>query len=237
MRLYEDLARFWDLITPLEDHAEEAELILALLQSVAQPLNTLLELGSGSGAIAHFLPPSIQATLVDRSPQMLEISHARNPSQSHVCSDILTLDLNTRFDAVLMHDAVMYLQSESELIRALEVACAHCRPGGAILFIPDLVREDFHSGHTLVGGGDTPEESARLTEWHWDPNPNDDQFQVEFSLLLRTGSTVECIHESHTMSFFSRTRWEAIFSQANLTPIAIDLAAGFPIGTPFLARR
>jgi hypothetical protein len=148
-----------------------------------------------------------------------------------VKADILSLDLGRHFDAVLMHDAVMYLQSKAELSRALEIARAHCRPGGAILFIPDLVREDFQTGTTLVGGG------ARLTEWHWDPDPSDDLFQVEFSMMVREGGKVECIHESHTMSLFSQAHWEALFNADNLSCVPIDLAPGFPIGIPFLAKK
>ena len=67
MRLYGELAQYWELLSPLEDHAEEAELIIGLLRAVTEPFQSLLELGSGTGTIAHFLPESVSATLVDRS--------------------------------------------------------------------------------------------------------------------------------------------------------------------------
>jgi SAM-dependent methyltransferase len=236
MRLYAELAQYWELLSPLGEHEEEAALIFGLLSSSADPMESLLELGSGTGAVAHFLPSHIQATLVDRSESMLTISRQRSPRHRHLCADLLTLSLPEQFDVVLMHDAVMYLQSEDELRRALTIAKAHCRPGGTLLFLPDLMREDFHSGHTLVGGSDQGDVGARLTEWHWDPDPEDDLFRVEFSLMLREKGSVRTIHESHTMSFFSRTRWTALLVELGLEPIPVDLAPGFPIGVPVLCR-
>ena len=234
MRLYGDLAQYWELVTPLEDHAETAALLTGLLRSIVHPLNRILELGSGSGAIAHHLPSSVHATLVDQSEDMLALSRHRNPRHRHLCANLLELELNEHFDAVLMYDAVMYLADEDALRTALRVARSHCRDGGAILFVPDILREDFQSGSTLVGGSDLDETGARLTEWHWDPDPTDDHFTVEFSLMYRNGGPVECVHESHEMTFFSRERWHQILAESGLNPVAVDLAPGFPIGRPFL---
>ena len=234
MRLYGDLAQYWDLVSPLEDHAETTELVLGLLRSVTNPLHRILELGSGSGAIASHLPPDIHATLVDGSEDMLNVSRRRNPRHRHLCTDIHGLNLDERFDAVLMYDAVMYLPDAAALKSALTVARSHCRDGGVILFVPDVLKEDFRPGTTLVGGSDSGKRGARLTEWHWDPDPTDDHFSVEFSLMYRSDERVECVHESHRMSFFSRTRWLEILAECELDPITVDLAPGFPIGTPFL---
>ena len=236
MRMYSDLAHWWPLLSPREDFAEQAELLFGLLQTAAGHVDQLLELGSGSGNIASWLPESTKATLVDKSEEMLALSKRQNSRHIHICEDVIHMRLGQRFDAVLMHDAVMYLTEEESVRAALGTARAHVRRDGAVLFVPDLLKENFVDGHTLVGGSDDEDRGARLTEWHWDPNPSDDTFQVEFSLLLKEQGQMTAIHESHTLGIFTRERWETMFHDAGLELIAVDLAPGFPIGVPLLAR-
>ncbi len=73
----------------------------------------------------------------------------------HRAGDMRTLRLGRTFDAVFVHDAVCYMRTEADLWRAMETAWVHCRPGGAVLFAPDYVRENFVVGAT-TGGCDEP---------------------------------------------------------------------------------
>ena len=52
--------------------------------------------------------------------------------------------------------AVCYMTTEADLRRAMETAWVHCRPGGAVLFAPDYVRENFPGAVTDDGGCDEP---------------------------------------------------------------------------------
>ena len=56
------------------------------------------------------LPPEqrFTCTLSDLSPQMLSLSRTLNPGCEHVLGDMRTLRLGRTFDAVFVHDAVMY---------------------------------------------------------------------------------------------------------------------------------
>ena len=74
---------------------------------------------------------------------MLELSRGLNPGCEHLLGDMRTLRLGRTFDAVLIHDAVMYMTSEADLRAALETAFVHLRPGGAAVVAPDCVRETF----------------------------------------------------------------------------------------------
>lgn len=51
----------------------------------------------------------------DLSAPMLELSRATNPECKHLQSDMRTLDLECQFDAVLIHDAYVYMTSETDL--------------------------------------------------------------------------------------------------------------------------
>ena len=88
------------------------------------------------------------------------------------------------FDCVFVHDAVGYMTSESDLRRAMETAFVHCRPGGAALFAPDHVRENFRPS-TDHGGHDAGARGLRYLEWTWDPDPTDTTCVADYAYLLR----------------------------------------------------
>jgi len=66
-------------------------------------------------------------TLVDRSPEMLTVSRALNPDCEHIEGDMRTVRLGRVFDAVLIHDPIMYMTTEPDLRSAMATAFAHCR--------------------------------------------------------------------------------------------------------------
>ena len=157
MRLYSELAEWWPLLDDLADYAEEAALYGDLLQEACDaPIESMLELGCGGGnSASHLKRRFSRLLLTDVSPEMLAVSRALNPECEHRLGDMQTLRLDRTFDAVFVHDAVCYMTTETDLRRAMETAWAHCRPGGAVLFAPDFVRENFRPGVT-AGGCDEP---------------------------------------------------------------------------------
>ena len=138
-KLYGELASWFHLLSSPPDYAEEAEFARNLLAEAGSAPRTVLELGSGGGNNASHLKAHFQLTLVDLSPGMLELSRDLNPECEHIVGDMKTLRLGRVFDAVFVHDAIMYMTTESDLRRALDTACVHCKPGGVAVFMPDVV--------------------------------------------------------------------------------------------------
>lgn len=56
---------------------------------------------------------------------MLGLSKALNPECEHHLGDMRTLRLGQTFDAVLVHDAVMYMTTVTQLGEAAATAFAH----------------------------------------------------------------------------------------------------------------
>lgn len=236
MRLYGDLSAWWPLLTPPDGYAPEAEEIRALLG----PCRDLLELGCGAGLLAaHW--PDLRRTLVDRSPQMLALAGTHNPDAVRVQADLRALRLPDRFDAVLLHDAVMYLLEPEDLAAACATAARHLVPGGAFLVLPDVVEEDFREGHVAGGAADLPTapgRAARMLEWHWDPVPGDGRYRVDMAFLLREADgTVRCLHDVHTMALRSRAALWAAIRGTGLTPVEAPPHLAARCGEVFLARK
>jgi len=221
-RFYHDAAPWWPLISPPEDYAEEAAFAATLLASASIPVHEVLELGSGGGHNAVHLKARFNMTLVDLSPDMLQISRRLNPECEHQRGDLRSIRLGRSFDAVFVHDAVDYMTSEEDLRRAMETAFVHCRLGGVAVFVPDDTAETFENA-TEHGGSDSPDgRGARYLEWAWDPDPADTTTRTEFVLLLRdVDGSVDVVYETHQFGLFGRQVWLRVLAEVGFEPQAV----------------
>jgi ubiquinone/menaquinone biosynthesis C-methylase UbiE len=210
-KLYGELASWFHLLSSPPDYAEEAEFARKLIveSSSAEPV-TVLELGSGGGNNASHLKSHFKMTLVDLSAGMLELSRKLNPECEHILGDMKTLRLERTFDAVFIHDAIMYMTNENDLRLALQTGSIHCKPRGALLVMPDMIKEMFvslttHGGHDSSAGDSR---AIRYIEWTFDPDPSDTTYTVDFAYLLReAGQPVRVVHDTHVFGIFPRETW------------------------------
>ena len=136
---------------------------------------------------------------------MLALSATLNPECEHLEADMHTLRLGRTFGAVLLHDPVMYMTTETDLRAAIETAFVHLRPGGAAVLVPDFVAETFrpetkHGGHDGSDG-----RSLRYLDWTYDPDPKDTPMVTDFAYLLREADgSVRTLDDTHVEGIFPR---------------------------------
>ena len=221
-KLYGELAEWWPLLSAPEEYVEEAAFYeQTLIEACNHPPRTMLELGSGGGNNASHLKRRFAMTLVEPSAGMLAHSRRLNPECEHVQGDMRTVRLGREFDTVFVHDAVCYMTTETDLRAAIETAFVHCRPGGAALFAPDHLRENFTTttGH---GGHDGQGRSLRYLEWKWDPDPSDTTYIVDYAYLLREhDGSVRAVDDRHVEGLFRRGDWLRLLSDAGFVPMVV----------------
>lgn len=218
-KMYTEIAPWWPLLSQPADYAEEAEFVRQLLLQACDPApRTLLELGSGGGNNASFLKAHFQMTLVDLSPDMLAVSRRLNPECEHLLGDMRSVRLGRAFDAVFIHDAIMYMTSLDDLRRAMQTAYLHCRLGGAAIFEPDCVREAFKP-YTDHGGHDGDGRAFRYLEWVYDPDPGDTVYLTDFAYLLRfEDGSVQALQDRHVTGLFGRQEWLDLLQEVGFHP-------------------
>jgi SAM-dependent methyltransferase len=214
-KMYDELAAWWPLLSPPGDYEEEAAFYANTLAAACkQPINAVLELGSGGGNNASHLKTRWLMTLVEPSAGMRAVSQGLNPDLEHIEGDMRTIRLGREFDAVFVHDAVCYMTAESDVRLAIETTFEHCRIGGAVLFCPDYVRENFRPG-TECGGHDGGGRAMRYLEWVWDPDPSDTVYLVDYVFALRDrDGAVRIEHDRHVEGLFPRADWIRWLSDA-----------------------
>lgn len=220
--LYGALAGWFHLLTAPEDYAEEAAFYTrAILGASTPPARTVLEMGCGGGNNASHMKSDFTLTLTDISPEMLAVSWSINPECEHILGDMRSLRLGRTFDAVFVHDAASYLTSLDDLAKTMDTAWLHCRPGGAVLFAPDFLRETFREG-TSHGGQDGAIRAMRYLEWTWDPDPSDDTYLADMVYLLRDeagGVRVEM--DRHRLGMLRRADWFGAMRTVGFQPASI----------------
>ncbi len=239
-KLYSELASWWPLLSAPEEYAEAARFFRqALIDACEIVPGTILELGSGGGNNASHLKRHFELTLIDQSPNMLEVSRRLNPECEHIEGDMRSVRLNREFDCVFVHDAVSYMTTEEDLRAAMKSAFMHCRSGGAALFAPDHTRENYRP-ETRHGGHDGEHKSLRYLEWSWDPDPTDTSYVVDFAYLLRAeDGTVRAEQDRHLCGLFPRETWLRLLVVVGFEPTVLpfehsDLEYGADI---FIGRK
>lgn len=206
-KMYHEIADWWHLLSEPEHYAQEATFFRELMVEYGGEVRTVLELGCGGGNNALHLKKHFEITLVDLSPGMLEQSRKLNPECRHIEGDMRSLRLDQRFDAVFVHDAVVYMLTEDDLRAAMATAHAHLRGGGVALFVPDFTAESFHPD-TKHGGYDGEDRGLRYLEWVRPIEPGATTYTMDFAYLLRHPSgEVEVMQDRHTCGLFPRATW------------------------------
>lgn len=121
--------------------------------------------------------------------------------------------LDRLFDAVFVHDAIMYMTTEDELRSAIKTAYVHCRPGGAALFVPDFVRETF-SPSTRHGGHNGDGRALGYLEWTFAPGADNRSYVVAFVYLMRDqDQQIRVQNEEHQFGLFGRDEWHQLLTE------------------------
>jgi len=231
-RLYYELSYLWPIISPPREYAGEAANWRRILRDKLGPAkHNILELGAGGGHNLSHLTKDFQATAVDISPQMLNLSRRLNPDVQHHLGDMRTVRLGQTFDAVLIHDAIGHMLTEEDLRATFATAKDHLRPGGLLLIAPEWVREEFAGPklfHWFRGGfrgGSRGNEEIAVTiqEYLHDPDPNDSQIESIYSYMIQVEGSVRLERDVHINGLFPVSTWMGLLDEAGYSAVRVCL--------------
>lgn len=218
----------YDAVYRDKDYVGEMALLRRNLDRYANGLGQrVLDLGCGTGRHCEVLAQDgVDATGVERSPQMLELAQARvakNSALRFLQGDVRDVRLGETFDTVTMMFAVLgYQTTNADVLAALSTARAHLKPGGAFAF-------DVWWGPGVLR--DPPGERVRVFEdrgdrvWRAATGRLDAQGQictVSYRVLrLRGDRVVDESTEEHVMRFFFVHELELLLSASGFELVRI----------------
>ena len=238
-QLYYDIADWWPVISPPSEYAEEAALYVETIHTSARrPVREVLELGSGGGNNASHMKRAFSMTLVEPADRMRGISRNLNPECTHLPGDMRSVRLGRTFDAVFVHDAVMYMRTEDDLRAALETVATHLAPGGVALVAPDATLETFSESTEHGGAEDESGRQARYLAWTLPPEPGESTYTVHYVFLLREPvGRMRVTHDVHLEGLFSRATWLGLFREVGLVAELVPRTIEGEVYDSFVAVR
>ncbi|MDP3051598.1 MAG: class I SAM-dependent methyltransferase [Eubacteriales bacterium] len=217
-RLYDDLAYLMPLISPPEEYAEEAAHWRAILrEKLGKGRHKLLELGVGGGHNLSYLTSDFEATAVDISEAMLAQCKRLNPTVEVHVGDMRSIRLGRKFPVVLIHDAISYILSESDLLATFRSVAAHLEPGGVFITSPDHFAETFHAlkvGHATHSDGNM---EVTYLEYTYDPDPSDTKIETIMFYLIRAEGGLRIEHDRHVTGLFPKSTWIGLMNEAGFS--------------------
>ncbi|MCT7486742.1 methyltransferase domain-containing protein [Aliarcobacter cryaerophilus] len=219
MNQFGDLySQYYDLLYSDKDYISEVKYVDSLIKANGKNSKTLLDMGCGTGKHAElFCDMGYEVHGIDLSKGMLKIAENRRKNKgdslSFSQSNIQNLSLNKKFDVVISLFHVMsYQNSNSELIKAFEVAKNHLNNDGIFIF-------DFWYGPAVLRDLPTTRvkrlqnENIKVTRIA-EPilNPQQNIVDVNYDVFIEDKLSNKIIEkkELHKMRYFFDTELELI---------------------------
>ncbi|MBM3233922.1 class I SAM-dependent methyltransferase [Candidatus Pacearchaeota archaeon] len=151
MKLYQDIAKFYDLLYSYRDYDSEARFLLRELgeKEGARILDVACGTGSHLTAIRR-MRHSLILFGVDINKEMLRVARKKNLEARLVWGDMRNFRINEEFDLLFcLSSSIQYNLTEDDLIGTLSNFRRHC-PQGKIIFDLAYCKERWKEGYTNI---------------------------------------------------------------------------------------
>jgi SAM-dependent methyltransferase len=210
-RLYHDLSWIWPIVSPPEDYVEETEFFFRIIEEEATiNVRTLLHLGCGGGRNDFTFLKHFEVTGLDISEEMLALAKKLNPAAEYIIGDMRSTRLGRTFDCVAALDSVNYMKSEEDLARLFRTAYEHLNPGGIFITVVEESRDRFKQNRTISSTHSRGNTQITFIENSFDPDPDDDHFEMTFIYLVRDRDGLKVHTDSHIWGLFRMETWRRL---------------------------
>ncbi len=141
---------------------------------------------------------------------MLAQAQALNPDCTFVQGDMRTCRLNRTFDAVLMDDAISYMNCRADFVAAFRTAFEHLETGGVLIATPDVTIETFRQNRTTTTPATREGLDVVFVENVYDPDATDEQYETTILYLIREQGRLRIETDHWTMGIFSLDTWRQV---------------------------
>ena len=212
--MFHKSADIYDAVYSFKDYATEAATIDTLIQSRMPGAKRLLDVACGTGAHIAHLADHYEVEGLDLDGGMLEIARQRLPDVVLHKGDMAGFDLDKTFDAITcLFSSIAYVETEENLVQAIETMARHLEPGGVLIVEPWLEPDVFEDGHIAISVVDEPDlKVARMARSRIENGVS----VLEFHYLVNRPDGVSQFTEEHRAGLFTREQHERAFEAAGL---------------------
>lgn len=212
-KAYNELAWTDKFFVDMESYEDEVMIYIKSIKniiSVATP--TMLHLGCGAGGHDYHFKKHFKVTGVDVSPGMLDMAKKTNTDVAYVLGDMRSINLNVKFDAVVIPDSIAYMSTLEDLKQTLKNATSHLKTGGVLLVVAHT-KEEFSENNFVYTGS---KDNIHITLFENNHIISDSTYEATMIYLIRKGADTSIHHEIHTLGLFPYEQWLSIFKECQL---------------------
>ena len=142
MIMYGDYADVYDLIYNFLDYKKTAKKVKKLIKKHKKVKgNKLLDVGCGTGKHLSFLKNEFDCTGIDINKEMLNIARKNYDGIRFLQADMVNLDLNEKFDAIIcLFSSIGYVKTYENLKKTITNFSNHLELGGVVIIEPWLTK-------------------------------------------------------------------------------------------------
>jgi len=219
-KVYNELAWVENVLAAPESYEEEAMgYIKTIERFISRPSPTMLHLGCGAGGHDFHFQKYFTVTGVDLSKGMLDLAQTKNPEITYVKADMRTVNLNKKFDIVIIPDAIAYMITLEDLMATMKNAVAHLKPNGVLLVVAHT-KEEFRNNNFAYTGA---KDNIQITVFENNHITSENSYEATMIYLIHENGRKRIHHEVHTLGLFSCDEWMDIFDKCRLKVNEMEL--------------
>lgn len=230
MKVFDQYARYYDLLYRDKDYRGETDFVLSLLQDHAPGSKRIFEMGCGTGIHAQMLAEAGHTVHgIDFSDTMLATAAERRQGLaaglqerlSFGIGDVRTYRAGRSFDVVLsLFHVFSYQTANADLQAAFATAASHLESGGVFIFDywygPAVLAQRPETRVKRLQDGDLS--ILRIAESHMDDLKS--VVEVNYETIVKAGESSEVIRESHRMRYLFMPEIELLASLHGFEPVS-----------------
>lgn len=191
LKAYDYLAYYYDLLL-----SDEESLSFWLKEIESEEFNTCLELASGTGEMAKLLKEKGHEVLASDISESMKEASKLNFDGEYQIINMISYDLNKKFDLVLcICDSINYL-NEDELDSFFKCAYNHLNDNGRLIF-------DMHHLERLNEFDEEYIEEGSIEDLNYQWTINADKFSKTLTEHFTFYTIDGMIQENHTQNVFN----------------------------------
>lgn len=214
--MFSESADFYDLIYGrFKDYRAESERVAKMIRERNPAAKTILDVACGTGEHArHLRELGFYVDGVDVDPRFVELARRKNPSGRFFCQDMVELDLDDTYDAVLcLFSSVGYLRTEERLRASIERLARHVVEGGLVVVEPWFGPGEMEDGYIAMHTAEREDiKVCRMSR----TTIEEEISRLEFEYLVGRREGLERRREVHELGLFTRAQMERAFHDAGL---------------------
>jgi SAM-dependent methyltransferase len=214
--MFTESAEIYDLIyAQFKNYAEESERLAALIRRVNPQCHSVLDVACGTGEHMRYLATDgFRVDGIDLDERFVQVAARKNPLSRMWCSDMASLDIGERYDAVLcLFSSIAYVRTFERLVATLRAFRRHLNGGGVIVVEPWFGPGQLDPSFVMRNAAAAPGLQVERVS-HLEILGRVSRLRFDYSLTDSSG--VRHATEIHDMGLFTTAEMLAAFTEAGL---------------------